>query len=286
MENSRCCESEFEDFCTKVSKSLNQLSSGLKSGPRSISFKWVQKCLEMLREVNTAFMKLAMGIDHPMIKWVDDDGLIEGFLNYSLNLLDLLNSISYSLSQLRHAWLCASHALTLQTSEVADRLREIRFRHLYKQFAFKELKEKQDHHPSCHENEEQVIQRAILIVRGIGYWVCGIILTSLSGDSSPYLEMRKSADRLDFPDIAAIDAIVAEEKGLASEIREANLLMGRILAAVDGGEVAAAAADELKTKLEEIDGLLDGLGKETDGIFSEIMSARNKLMECLRRRIY
>ena len=53
--------------------------------------------------INKAFAELAVDIDYPMNKWKVDS--IEGYLNYTLSLLELLNSMSSSLSHPGHAGL-------------------------------------------------------------------------------------------------------------------------------------------------------------------------------------
>ncbi|KAK9283126.1 hypothetical protein L1049_011357 [Liquidambar formosana] len=71
----------------------------------------IRQCLDLLPVINKAFPKLVVDIDCPISKW--EDASAEGYLKYSLNLLEFLNSISSSLSYLGQARLALSHALSL-----------------------------------------------------------------------------------------------------------------------------------------------------------------------------
>ncbi|KAK4411099.1 hypothetical protein Sango_0182900 [Sesamum angolense] len=73
---------------------------------------------------NRAFVKLVVEIDYPMSGW--GGRADEEYLNYSLILLDLLNSINSSVSHLGQAKISTSHALNLiRNSPTAKNLKKI-----------------------------------------------------------------------------------------------------------------------------------------------------------------
>ncbi|KAA8515623.1 hypothetical protein F0562_018766 [Nyssa sinensis] len=242
------------------------------------------KYSELLPMINRAFAKLVMEIDHPMSKW--EIATIEEYFNYSLNLLELLNSISSSLSHLCQARLSLSHALSiLETSSslAIERLKPIHrenFRNHFKE-GKKETEER-----SCSGNES-VIQQAVIVMRSIGFWVCGIVLSGLCSDVEPYMEMSKSAG--EFVN-SLLSSIVCEEivvkNGVLKEVEEINGAVAHLVAAAGAatGESGSNAAKELERRLEEIEKLLEVVGKDTNHLFSEVLAGRNELLDCLRQQ--
>nr|XP_027186605.1 uncharacterized protein LOC113784582 [Cicer arietinum] len=97
-ENSSSSSSPLHAFHSHVSKQISQLALELKHESKTVSLSWFQRCFGLLPIINKAFAKLVMDIDYPMSQWKVDS--IEGYLNYTMNLLELLNSISSSLSHL------------------------------------------------------------------------------------------------------------------------------------------------------------------------------------------
>ncbi|KAK5775981.1 hypothetical protein PVK06_043938 [Gossypium arboreum] len=83
----------------------------LKPGSEISSFLWIQQCYELLSLINTAFAKLVVDIGYPVNRW--EVISLHQYLNCSFHLLELLNSVSSSLSHLTHARLSFALALTL-----------------------------------------------------------------------------------------------------------------------------------------------------------------------------
>ncbi|MBA0730897.1 hypothetical protein Golax_020620 [Gossypium laxum] len=87
------------------------IALNLKPGSEISSFLWIQQCYELLSLINTAFAKLVVDIDYPVNRW--EVTSLHQYLNYSFHLLELLKSVSSSLSHLTHARLSFALALTL-----------------------------------------------------------------------------------------------------------------------------------------------------------------------------
>ncbi|KAI8028565.1 hypothetical protein LOK49_LG02G01539 [Camellia lanceoleosa] len=281
---SEALSASLQAFRYDVSNYLNQLSLSSKPGSQFLSLSWIQQCLDLLSNVNKAFAKLVMDIDYPMSKW--DANSIEDYLMYSLKLLELLNSITSSLSHLSQARLSLSHALSLIESSpqsAIERLRAIEFKNLNK-----DMKEEEKNEERVCSGKEWVVNQALMVMRSNGYWVCGIVLSGLSGDIRPYLEMKKAASKFLSPSLMALDSgfyeAVAEKKWVLKEVKEVNDAAACLVAAMAAGERNDDAGKLLERKLEEMEELLDGIGKETDGMFSEILAGRTELLDSLRNQ--
>ncbi|KAF7152563.1 hypothetical protein RHSIM_Rhsim01G0124900 [Rhododendron simsii] len=261
LEDHRHRESEalsasLHSFRSNISNSLNQLSPNSKPPSELLSLTWIQQCLELLSTLNKAFAKLAVEIEYPINKW--ESPSVEKYLNYSLKLLEFLNSISSSLSHLGQARVSISHALSLVESSpqsAIERLVAIQFKNL------------QSNDLKVEEKEE-------------------IVLFGLSGDIEPYLAIKKAASGFPVSSLVALDLsfseAVAEEKAVPKQLREVKEAAACLVAAVGDGE-SGSAAKQLERKLEVMEELLDTIGKEADGIFSEVLAGRNELLDVLRQ---
>lgn len=99
------------NFDSHVSKHIDLLALEWKPGLEILSLSWFQRFFGLLPIINKDFVKLLVDIDYPMSKWKVD--CIEVYLNYTMRLLELLNSISSSLSHFGHARLSLTHGMNL-----------------------------------------------------------------------------------------------------------------------------------------------------------------------------
>jgi len=207
-------------------------------------------------------------IDYPISKWEVASG--EEYLKYSLILLELFNSISSSLANHGQARLSLAHALSLvedSPSSAIERLKAVEPRSVSK-----DLREgTEDATERICSGEEGVMREALTVMRSIGFWVCGIVLSCLCSDCKPYLEMRKWVAGLENSSFVELD----------SSIREIVMEKGSVLKEVKELKYSEAAK-EMEGKLEVYEKLVDSLKDEVDHLFSEVLAARNKLVDCLR----
>ncbi|KAL6970930.1 hypothetical protein U1Q18_030609 [Sarracenia purpurea var. burkii] len=354
-QQSKALTAFFQAFQADVSNCISKLLTDSKPRPELLSLSWIHECLELLPNANRAFAKLVIDIDYPMSKW--EVPCMEEYLRYSLKLLELLNSISSCVSHLGQARLSMSHALSLSLAQASlpvaiERLRGNQFKILGKinlTVEEDDLKEKEER--PCF-GEEGAINQALMVMKSVGYWVCGIVLTALSGDVEPYSEMKRAAGELLGSSMAADSGFCAatEKNWNLKEVKEvgdqaacliaggegggvsalsggvepysemkkgAGELLGSLIMAVDlgfckattekkwtlkevkevedaaaclvtamgnGGGEGGGAAELMKRKLKVVQVLLDAVGKEADGVFSEILAGRNELIDSLRRR--
>uniref|UniRef100_A0A3Q7GVW5 Uncharacterized protein n=1 Tax=Solanum lycopersicum TaxID=4081 RepID=A0A3Q7GVW5_SOLLC len=106
--------SSLQSFRSAISKILNKILPILEPETelefQFLSLVWIQKCVGVIPSINRAFAKLVVVIEHPMNKWGKSQ--IKEYLDYSLSLLELLNSETSGVSHLSHAKLCISHGLS------------------------------------------------------------------------------------------------------------------------------------------------------------------------------
>ncbi|KAJ4711532.1 Protein BPS1 chloroplastic [Melia azedarach] len=276
-------QASLQAFKSDVSICLNQLTPNSKPGSEFPSFSWIQRCFGILPVINKAFAKLVVDIDFPISKW--EAASAEEYLNYSLSLLELLNSISSSISHLGQARLALSHALGLvenSRSLAIERLNAIKI----KKSAVKDFREPEnrgDGIETSFSDREKVVHQALRELKSIGIWVCGVLLAGLSGDAKPYLEKRKPGEFANSA-LSSLDSsiceIIKEKGGVLKEVRELNDSVGCLAVAGESSE----GTEKLRRRLEVFEKMLDSLGKEVDHLFSKLLAGRNELLGGIQKQ--
>ncbi|CAI9786101.1 unnamed protein product [Fraxinus pennsylvanica] len=281
--NSEALSASLSNFRSEMSNLRNQLA--LKSESEFLSLPWFLRCYEMLNMSNKAFAKLAVDIDYPMSKW--GDAATQEYLDYTFNSMNLLNSISSSLSHLSQAKLELSHALSLvknSPSSAAQLLKKIQVKGPRNNFKAEILAKSEE--MGCSKKECVVLQ-ALLVMKSTGLWVIGLVLLGLCGDIKPYLEIRKSAALSDSSLPEEVESrvckLIIEKKGVMEELKQLiNKAAARLAEVIPGERWNDAAEKELKTRLELLENLIQGIEKQTNNLFSEFLAARDKLLDCFR----
>ncbi|XP_022770057.1 UPF0496 protein 4-like [Durio zibethinus] len=273
-------------FGSVVSNCLNQLLLNSKPGSEILSFSWIQQCFELLPLINGAFAKLVVDIEYPMSSW--DVASLDEYLNYGLHLLELLNSVSSSLSHLAHARLSFAHALNLlenSPSLAIKHLKAIRPQSSSKDFKGQEnMEDGDDKFSSC---KERVVNQALMEIKNVGFWVCGVALASLSGDAKPYLEIKRVIDRFNSALLIDVDScisdVIVEKDELLKDIKDLNNAAASLASAIVSGKSSDAAKD-LERRLGVFEKQLEALEKQVDNLFSEVLAGRNELLLVVRQR--
>ena len=212
---------------------------------------------------------------------------MEEYLSYSLTLLDSLNSISSALSQLSHARVLLSHALSVNqnTSVEFKPLTRIIYKNLGNDLKVinvaRESKRKGVH------RKELVLHEALLVLKNIGSWVCSVVASGLCSDAEPYLKMKKSAEKYVLSPLIALDSIVNEKivqnKEIVKEMKAVNdAVKGHVLAIANGK--GADFSKELQGRLEAIEKAQTGIEGAVDLMFSYVLTVRKELINTLRQR--
>ncbi|GJT39175.1 BPS1, chloroplastic-like protein [Tanacetum coccineum] len=269
-----------EKFRSYVSDNLNRALESLKLGSDFLSLAWMHECFKMLPMINNAFAKLMVEIDYPVTSW--EGGSIDEYLDYTINLLDVLNLISSSLSNVNQARVSLTHALSLMENSPSlaiERMKEIK-----PHDSIKELKvsgsdvEKNNLH-----GKELIFHEAMLVLRSSGFWACGVVLSGLKSDVKPIMEITKNGVFVD-SSLMALDSIFKkkfiEEGGIVKEVERVNESVRLV---VSSGIGDSDGTMELKRRLEVVGNGLKGLKDEEEYLFGNVMSARNEVLEILRR---
>ncbi|KAJ7982261.1 protein BPS1, chloroplastic-like [Quillaja saponaria] len=274
-----------EAFRSNVSNLLNQLELSWKPGSEILSLTWIQQCFGVLPIINKAFAKLVVGIDYSMSKWEADS--IEEYTNFRLTLLELFNSISSCLSHLGQDRVSLSHGLSLvenSPSLATKHLRPIRPSGFCKNFG--EGVSKEGDKERIFSDKELIVNQALKETKEIGFWVCGIVLSGLCNSAQPYMEMRKMVGGFVNSSLIKLDSRIyeafMEERAVLKEIKELNDAVACLIAAPVSGKIDAA--EELNTKLDVFEKLLEDIGKEVDHLFTKTLAERNEMIDCLRPR--
>lgn len=276
--------SSLHAFKSHVSKFIAQLALDLKPGSsETLSLSWIGRFFGFLPMINKAFAELVVDIDYPMSKWEVDS--IEGYLNYTLSLLELLNSMSSSLSHLGHARLSLAHGLSLlenSPSLARKHLKSIQPACFRTDFGKEFYKE--DDRTKIFSGKEGVVHEALKEMKSIGLWVCGVLLSGLYSDGKAYMELRKIAGGFDISPVFTLDLKISEQlvekMPIFSEVKQLNIAVDDLVVASD--EKRHDAAMEVQTKLRDFETILDDISKEVDDLFANVMAQRSELIDCFR----
>lgn len=272
--------SPLQAFRSIVTGNLHRVLESLKLGSEFLSLKWIHECFQVLPILNNEFAKLMAEIDYPVSSW--EAGSIDEYLDYTMSILELLNAINSSLSHLNQARVSLSHALSLMESTPAmgvERMREITLHDSIKGFKGSGGDEERNR-----KGKERIFHEAILVMKGTAFWVCGVVLYGLRSDVWPLMEIMKSGVVVDCC-LMPLDSIfrnkIIEKRGLVKEVEDVNETVRMI---VSKGIGDFDVAMELKRRLEMVRNGLKGLKEEEEGLFAEVMAARNEVLETLRRK--
>ncbi|CAH1424380.1 unnamed protein product [Lactuca virosa] len=273
--------SPLQAFRSIVTGNLHRVLESQKLGSEFLSFKWIHQCFQVLPILNNEFAKLMAEIDYPVSSW--EAGSIDEYLDYTMNLLELLNAINSSISHLNQARVSLSHALSLMESSPAmgvERMREITLHDSIKGFKGSVGDEERNR-----KGKERIFHEAILVMKGTAFWICGVVLSGLRSDTWPLMEIMESGVVVDCSLMPLEYSIfrnkITEKRGLVKEVEDVNETVRMI---VSKGIGDFDVAMELKRRLEMVRNGLKGLKEEEEGLFADVMAARNEVLETLRRK--
>ncbi|CAH9096275.1 unnamed protein product [Cuscuta europaea] len=277
------------EFRSGVSSFLKQIQSDHRGEPPESEF-WtlgrVQSFLDALSLVHKYFEKtVAADLAQPSgggdCSWGQE--ITEEYLNFSFDLLGLLNCVSSSLSHLNQARVSLS--IGLSHSDIsAKHLRKIQPMDLQGNFKVSGMKQESTDYT---DKKERVIHEAMKITKGVSLWILGAVLSALCSDIRPYLELRKSAldsSGHDEPLLLGLDCrfnqeVMEKKHNVVKEVGEINKTVAAMLAAAAAGEDVAG---ELGKQIQLFEERLDGIRQKIDYLFLEVLAARNRLVDGLR----
>lgn len=233
----------------------------------------------MMHISSKAFAELVVEIDYPTTQWGGE--ATHQYLNYTLNLLNILNSISSSVSHLNQAKISIIHGLSLvqnSPSSAGKYLKKIATSNLGKDSGEK-ASTGIDIRPGS-DKKERVILEALIILKKIGFWAIGLVSSGLNCSTKPHLEIGNFSGGSDDPLNRVLESRFCKEK---KEIEEVNGAIERLrVALLSPGESDEGAAKELKGRLEVLENSIQAIEKEASNLFSQVIADRNKLLDNIR----
>ncbi|KAJ4977725.1 hypothetical protein NE237_008505 [Protea cynaroides] len=274
-----------EAFKCEISKYLIQFSLYSKSRSEILTFSWVRQCLQLLPSMRNAFGKLMVDIDYPMSKWQVPS--VDEYMRESLKLLELLNSITSSLSHLGQSRMSLSYALSLLENSpplAMELLEAVEPLGSIKKWEGEET-EAGGEVARCSSGKEWVICQAMAIMKVVGFWVGGVVASSLCGDMESCVKLRKVIGDFPISSLMNLHLSVCEEmeNGGLFEVREINKGVAQLVA-VTCGEPSSDVVEELQRRVDILGKLLKDVEEEVNGLFSEVMLERNDLLSGLRQK--
>ncbi|KAL5543627.1 hypothetical protein UlMin_007411 [Ulmus minor] len=276
-------EAALEEFKSDVSICLNKLSFSSKPGSEIFSFASILQVFEVIPAINKGFAKLVVSIDYPVSKW--ESSCVDEYLKYSFNLLELFNSVFSSLSHVGLARLSLCHALSLVENSPSLALKHLKA--IPPLSLEKEIRKDEGKQGSC-SSKEEIVHKAMVILKSVGFWVCGVVLSGLCGDKKHFLEMRKlgggfSSSSFERLDLSVSEAIM-EKNGELKEVKEVNDAVACLVAAISDGK-RGDEAEEFRRKLEVFEKPLEDLKSKVEHLFNEVLGERNQLVNGYRMQI-
>ncbi|XP_042511690.1 protein BPS1, chloroplastic-like [Macadamia integrifolia] len=272
-------------FESEILTCLNQFSLSSKSRSDILTLTWIQQCLQLLPSMNKSFRKLILDINYPMNRW--EALSVDEYLRVTLKLLDLLNSITSSVSHLGQARMSLSHALSLRGNSPSLEMKAIQPLGSIKNWEGEENEVRTGEAENCSSGKERIVCQAMAVLKVIGFWVCGVVASNLCGDTESCLKLRNSISGFPNSSLMSLHICVCEEmmaKGGLFEVREVNNGVAQLVSVTRGGS-NIAVAKELQRRVEKLGKLLEDVEEEVNRIFSEIMLERNDLLASLSQRI-
>ncbi|XP_073283257.1 UPF0496 protein 4-like [Primulina huaijiensis] len=260
-------------FRSEISNFMSQFLS------KNLPLAGFDRYFEFIQLTNNAFAKLVVDIEHPMCEWGAKTR--EQYLSYSLNLLDLLNAISSSISHLNQSKISNLYALRLVESSpsfAAKRLKKIPKTTFDLGMDLKEEGWSVGIREKPNSKKETTVLDALTVVRRIGVLTLGLVLSSLCNDAKPYEDVRKIVLGSDDSLIKDLDTILGKDvEKTDGVIQEVNAAVDRLSADNSAGNWGKAAWD-MKNLLETLENTIQGIEKKASSLFSEVLETRNELL--------
>lgn len=187
--------------------------------------------------------------------------------------MELLNAVNSSVSHLSQAKLPLHHAVILlrnsPSSDQSKYLKKIAPKRIIKEFKF-ERPVKVQEKPGC--DQESVLLQALIVSKKVGFLALGFVVSGLCGDAKPYMDIRNFVGVFDDSVVKDLDSRLCKEvAGIMGEVKEVNN------AICDGR--CSQTVDELKRRLKVLESSIQIVEKQSNNLFSQVLSTRNKLLD-------
>lgn len=252
---------------SKFRSKISEFIAGIP--PPGSELAGFNSCFDLIHAANRAFAEMAVEIDHPMRQW--GPNLTDDYFTSTSDFLALLNAVASSVSRLTHAKMSLRHAASTSPPSAASKIAAAPHHDLKLDRAIR-MGVKDEGSP-----QEHALLRALALCKTIVSLALGFMVSGLQGDIEAYLEVRRNLGEFDDSLLKDVDSRLyrelIESKGGMKEVREVN-------AAIE--QVSAVGVDDLKRRLKDLENSLEAVEKQANHLFSQVLSARNKLLANIR----
>lgn len=290
-----------QSFDESILRRLNALCNSHSSV--TINFSWLSSALAFLSFTHNQAITL---LSNP--KLTDS---LNFYLDDSVKLLDICNSIASEIERLRHRRLLLKLALHLfnnnNNSEDAEKLRRARasltdwdnnlkgpryessknLEHLVIDLAFM-LKEVPRGKIS---SDERIVRRTIHSVGLVTVFVAGVVVAALRGSTELGVAVRAPSEFLWADSFNILNSAISAESGkkrhLLEELDDVEARLREVIGVMDdaGGEKGGSlngAVKELERVTETLGEGLERLSNGVNEVFNTVMSSRKEMLERMR----
>lgn len=290
-----------QSFDESILRRLNALCNSHSSV--TINFSWLSSALAFLSFTHNQAITL---LSNP--KLTDS---LNFYLDDSVKLLDICNSIASEIERLRHRRLLLKLALHLfnnnNNSEDAEKLRRARasltdwdnnlkgpryessknLEHLVIDLAFM-LKEVPRGKIS---SDERIVRRTIHSVGLVTVFVAGVVVAALRGSTELGVAVRAPSEFLWADSFNILNSAISAESGkkrhLLEELDDVEARLREVIGVMDDaggekGESLNGAVKELERVTETLGEGLERLSNGVNEVFNTVMSSRKEMLERMR----
>ncbi|KAJ6901320.1 hypothetical protein NC651_019175 [Populus alba x Populus x berolinensis] len=290
-----------QSFDESILRRLNALCNSHSSG--TINFSWLSSALAFVSFTHNQAITL---LSNP--KLTDS---LNFYLDDSVKLLDICNSIATEIERLRHRRLLLKLAIHLfnnnNNSEDAEKLRRARasltdwdnnlkgpryessknLEHLVIDLAFM-LKEVPRGKIS---SDERIVRRTIHSVGLVTVFVAGVVVAALRGSTELGVAVRATSEFLWADSFNILNSAISAESGkkrhLLEELDDVEARLREVIGVMDdaGGEKGGSlngAVKELERVTETLGEGLERLSNGVNEVFNTVMSSRKEMLERMR----
>uniref|UniRef100_A0A6M2EAM7 Uncharacterized protein n=1 Tax=Populus davidiana TaxID=266767 RepID=A0A6M2EAM7_9ROSI len=288
-----------QSFDESILRRLNALCNSHSSV--TINFSWLSSALAFLSFTHNQAITL---LSNPKLT-----DYLNFYLDDSVKLLDICNSIASEIERLRHRRLLLKLAIHLfnNNSEDAEKLRRARasltdwdnnlkgpryessknLEHLVIDLAFM-LKEVPRGKIS---SDERIVRRTIHSVGLVTVFVAGVVVAALRGSTELGVAVRAPSEFLWADSFNILNSAISAESGkkrhLLEELDEVEARLREVIGVMDdaGGEKGGSlngAVKELERVTETLGEGLERLSNGVNEVFNTVMSSRKEMLERMR----
>ncbi|CAH9098151.1 unnamed protein product [Cuscuta epithymum] len=292
-------------------KSLAEKLTSLKpgGGVHALSFSWMKEAMASLAAIHSSVQTLVKELDLPVCGW--DEKWLDVYMDNSVGLLDICTAFSSEILRLNQGNLylrCTVHTLDSEPKQFHARARSsldgwrsrlgsknpriencsLILDRLIESLKFPKKKD---------SGKERVLMKALYGVRVVTIFFCSVFATAFSGSAGG--KLKKNFEALEgcfwadaFTDLqSSVNEEIEGGGGVTrlKEVENVDASVNKLYPIVESDKVEGEllislsnATSELRQNADKLSEGLDLLGKEVDGFFRIVLTARDAMLSNIR----